>query len=148
MTTGPFPTHDTRVVPPLPGGVHLIEFAEDKIFMMGWDGEAPQLISFFEDSDFIGYTSDHQVPKPFRLTPDRTPRRPLVPPGYLQHTPPMTSFLLFPKGYGLASIDVQIVTWSGRVAQPPPIDRLFAGTATREELQREDDEILRQLRTT
>ena len=38
MTTGPLPTHNTRVVPPLPGGVHLIEFAEDKIFMMGWDG--------------------------------------------------------------------------------------------------------------
>ena len=115
---------------------------------MGWDGEAPQLISFFEDSNFIGYTSDHQVPKPFRLTPDRTPRRPLVPPGYLLHTPPMTSFLLFPKGYGPASIDVQIVTWSGRVEHPPPIDRPFASIVAREEIQREYDEILSQLHTT
>ena len=32
--------------------------------------------------------------------------------------------------------------------QPPPIDRPFAGTNSREEVQREDDEILRQLRTT
>ena len=44
--------------------------------------------------------------------------------------------------------DVQIVTRSGRVAQPPPVDRLFAGTDTRDEIQREDYEILCQLRTT
>ncbi|WJZ99805.1 hypothetical protein VitviT2T_018220 [Vitis vinifera] len=43
---------------------------------------------------------------------------------------------------------VQIVTRSGRVAQPPPVDRPFAGIAAREEVQRENDEILRQLRTT
>ncbi|RVW26176.1 Transposon Ty3-I Gag-Pol polyprotein [Vitis vinifera] len=41
-----------------------------------------------------------------------------------------------------------IVTRSGRVAQPPPVDRPFAGIVAREEVQREDDEILRQLRTT
>ena len=44
--------------------------------------------------------------------------------------------------------DVQIVTRSGRVAQPPPIDRPFVGIDARDEIQREDDEILRQLRTT
>ena len=44
--------------------------------------------------------------------------------------------------------DVQIITRSGRVAQPPPVDRPFAGTDTRDEIQREDDEILRQLCTT
>ena len=45
-------------------------------------------------------------------------------------------------------IDVQIVTRSGKVALPPPIDRPFAGIDARDEIQREDDEILRQLRTT
>ena len=40
-------------------------------------------------------------------------------------------------------MDVQIVTRSGRVAQPPPVDRPLAGTTARE-----DDEILLQLRTT
>ena len=60
----------------------------------------------------------------------------------------MTPFLLFPEGYGPARRDVQIVTRSGRVAQPSPIDRSFVGTATKEELQREDEEILHQLRTT
>ncbi|RVW15983.1 hypothetical protein CK203_101964 [Vitis vinifera] len=85
---------------------------------------------------------------PFRLTPDRTPRQPLVPLGYLQHAPPMTHFLLFPEGYGPTRRDVQIFTWSGRVALPPPIDRPFVGAATREELQRKNDKILRQLHTT
>ena len=41
MTTDPLPTHDTRVVPLPPEGVHLFESVGDKIFMMGWDGEAP-----------------------------------------------------------------------------------------------------------
>ncbi|RVW20552.1 Gypsy retrotransposon integrase-like protein 1 [Vitis vinifera] len=34
------------------------------------------------------------------------------------------------------------------VAQPPPVDKPFAGIAAKEEVQREDDEILLQLRTT
>ena len=60
----------------------------------------------------------------------------------------MTPFILFHKVYGAAYRDVQIVTQIGRVAYPPPIDRLLAGTTTREEIQRMDDEILRQLHTT
>ena len=60
----------------------------------------------------------------------------------------MTPFILFPKKYGPIHRDVQIVTRSGRVAQPPPVDRPFVGTDAREDVQKEDDEILRQLRTT
>ena len=60
----------------------------------------------------------------------------------------MTPFILFPEEYGPVHKDVQIVTRSGRVAQPPPVDRPFAGIDARDEIQREDDEILRQLRTT
>ena len=60
----------------------------------------------------------------------------------------MTPFILFPEEYGPIHRDVQIVTWSGRVAQPPPVDRTFAGIDAREDVQREDDEILRQLCTT
>ena len=44
--------------------------------------------------------------------------------------------------------DVQIVTRSGRVAQPPPIDRPFAAIDARDEIKMEDDEILCELRTT
>ena len=60
----------------------------------------------------------------------------------------MTPFVMFLEEYGLVHRDVQIVTWSRRVAQFSPVDRLFAGTNAREDIQREDDEILRQLRTT
>ena len=44
MTTDPLPTHDTRVVPPPPGGIHSIEFLGDKIFYL------------YADLDFSGYT--------------------------------------------------------------------------------------------
>ncbi|KAL6325084.1 hypothetical protein AAG906_022651 [Vitis piasezkii] len=47
--------------------------------------------------DFIGYTSDQQIPRPFRLTPNRIPKQPSVSPVYLQHVPPMTPFILFPR---------------------------------------------------
>ena len=56
VTTDPLPTHDTKSVPPPPGGVHLIEHSGYEIFMMGWDGEAPQPISLYADSNFSGYT--------------------------------------------------------------------------------------------
>ena len=55
----------------------------------------------------------------------------------------MTPFILFPEEYGPVHRDVQIVTRSGRVAQPPPVDRPFVGINARDEIQREDDEILR-----
>ena len=148
VTTDPLPTHDTRVVLPPLGGIHLIEHIEGDVFMMGWDGEALQLISLYKDSDFSGYTHGQQVPRPFRLAPDEIPRQPVVSPVYLQHVPPLTPFIIFSKGYGPAHRDVQIVTRSGRVPHPPLVDRTFATTTAREEIQRDDDEILRQLRTT
>ena len=73
---------------------------------------------------------------------DDVPRQTIVSPVYLQHVPPMTPFILFPEEYGPVHKDVQIVTRSGKIAQPPPVDRPFAGIDDR------DDEILRQLRTT
>ena len=148
MTTDPFPTHDTRSVPPPPSGIHSIEFLGDEIFMMGWDGEAPQPICLYADSDFSRYTHGQQVSRPFRLIPNDVPRQTTILPVYLQHVPPMAPFILFPEEYGPVHRDVQIVTRSGRVAQPPPVDRPFAGIDVRDEIQREDDEILRQMRTT
>ena len=116
--------------------------------MMGWDGKAPQPISLYEDSDFVGYTSNKQIPRLFKLTLDEIPWQPAVSLVYLQHAPPMTPFILFLEGYGPAHRDVQIVTRSGRVAHPPLVDRPHAGIATKEEIHRDNDEILRQLRTT
>ena len=116
VTTDPLPTHDTRVVPPPLGGIHLIEFLGDEIFMMGWDGEAPQPICLYADSGFSGYTHGQQVFRPFRLIPDDVPRQTTVSLVYLQHVPPMAPFILFPEEYGPVHRDVQIVTRSGRVA--------------------------------
>ena len=82
------------------------------------------------------------------MTPDKIYGPPLISPVYLQHVPPMTPFIMFPEEYRPPHRDVQIVTRSGRVAQSPPVDRPFVCIAVREEVQREDDEILRQLRTT
>ena len=101
---------------------------------MGWDGEAPQSINLYTNSNFSGYTSDHQIIRPFRLIPDEVPRQTSVSPVYLQHVQPMTPFILFLKEYGHVHGDIQIVTRSGRVAQPPPIDRPFAGTTARKDV--------------
>ena len=101
MTTNPLPTHDPRVVPPPTRGVHSVEFSRDEIFMMGWDGEAPQPISLYTNLDFSGYTSGQQIPKPFRLISYQVPRQTSILPVYLQHVPPMTPFIMFPEEYGL-----------------------------------------------
>ena len=82
------------------------------------------------------------------MTPDEIYGPAPVSPIYLQHVPPTTPFIMFPKKYRPPHRDVQIVTWSGRVAQTPPVDKPFVGIVAREEVQREDDEILCQLRTT
>ena len=148
MTTDLLPTNDTRVVPPPPGGIHSIEFLGDEIFMMGWDGEAPQPIYLYANSGFSGYTHGQQVSRPFRMILDDVPRQITVSPVYLQHIPPMAPFILFSEEYGPVHRDVQIVTNSGRVAQPPPIDRPFVGIDARNEILREDGEILCQLCTT
>ena len=60
----------------------------------------------------------------------------------------MTPFILFQEKYGPVNRVVQIVTRSVIGAQPLPIDRSFVVTDVRDEIQREDDEILRQLCTT
>ena len=148
MTTDPLPTHDTIVVPHSLRGIHLIEHAEGEILMMGWDGDAPQSIRLYKDSNLNGYTPGQQILGPFRLTLDEIPRQPLVSPMYLQLVPPLTPFIMFPEGYEPIHRDVQIVTRSGRVAQPPPIDRSFAGITAREEVHRDNDKLLHQLRTT
>ena len=150
VTTGPLPTHDTRATPPPPGVIHLIEYSGDEIFMKGWDGEAPQPISLYANSDFSIYTQGQQVSRPFRLILDDVRRQTAISPVYLLHVPPMTPFILFPEEYGPIHRDVQIVTRTGRVAPPPPppFDRPFASIDARDEIQRENDEILRQLCTT
>ena len=60
----------------------------------------------------------------------------------------MIPFILFPDECEPVHRDVQIFTRSGRVAQPSPVDRPFDGTVAREDVKKEDDEILRHLHIT
>ena len=64
VTIDSLPTHDARVVPPPTSGVHSVEFSGDEIFLMGWDGKAPQPIILYTDSDFSGYTSSQKILRP------------------------------------------------------------------------------------
>ncbi|RVW64040.1 Retrovirus-related Pol polyprotein from transposon opus [Vitis vinifera] len=62
LGSGPMPLDVGTIVllPPL-RGIHLIEHMEGDVFMMGWDGEAPQPISLYEDLDLSGYTHQQQL---------------------------------------------------------------------------------------
>ena len=54
------------------------------------------------------------------------------------------SFILRPDDDDSEGRDVQIVTHSGRVAQPPPlVARPFDGAVSHEKVRGEDDELLR-----
>ena len=73
---------------------------------------------------------------PFELTP-------IAPSATARQGPPVP-FILRLDDDDLEGRDVQIVTRSGRVAQPPPlVSRPFDGAVSHEEVRREDDEILR-----
>ena len=74
--------------------------------MMGWDGEAPQSINLYIDSDFIRCTFGQQIPRLFRHIQDEVPRNTSISPVYLQHVPPMTLFILFLEEYGPVHRDV------------------------------------------
>ncbi|RVW22168.1 Retrovirus-related Pol polyprotein from transposon 17.6 [Vitis vinifera] len=72
-----------------------------------------------------------------------------VPPPPGAHQGPPAPFILRLDDDDLEGRDVQIVTRSGRIAQPPPlVSRPFDGAVSHEEVRREDDEILRQLQST
>ena len=106
MTIDSLPTHDIGAIPPPKGGIHSVEFSRDEIFMMGWDGEAPQPISLYTNLYFSGYTSGQQILRPFRLILDEVPKQTSVSPVYLQHVPPMTPFIMFLEEYGPVHRDV------------------------------------------
>ena len=58
---------------------------------------------------------------------------------------PSVPFILWPEDDDLEERDIQIVTRSGRVAQPSSlVARPFDGAASHEEVKREDDELLMQ----
>ncbi|KAL6327512.1 hypothetical protein AAG906_021595 [Vitis piasezkii] len=134
VTTNPLPTHSTHTVSPPPGDIHHINLIEDdNIHMLSWDDGLPKPI----------------VPTPFNLIPDGmsfqlTHSTHLV----IRHQDTFVSFTLWPKDDDSEGRDIQIMTHSGRIAQPPPLAfRPFEGATSHEEVRREDDKVLRQLQS-
>ncbi|RVW87539.1 Transposon Ty3-G Gag-Pol polyprotein [Vitis vinifera] len=129
-----------------PGGIHHIDFVEDdSIHMMSWDDGLPEPIVL--DDGYEVDTVGSQSFTPFSLISDWIPFEltPIAPPTTARQGPP-APFILRLDDDDLEGRDVQIVTRSGRVAQPPPlVSRPFDGAVSHEEVRREDDEILRQL---
>ena len=144
VTTNPLPAHSTHAVPPPPGGIHHIDFVEDdSIHMMSWDDGVPEPIVL--DDGYEIDTVGSQTFTPFSLISDWIPFEltPIAPSAIARQGPP-APFILRLDDDDLEGRDVQIVTRSGRVAQPPPlVARPFDGAVSHEEVRREDDEILR-----
>ncbi|RVW25856.1 Retrovirus-related Pol polyprotein from transposon 412 [Vitis vinifera] len=122
VTTNPLPAHSTHAVSPSSGDIHHIDLIEDdSIHMLSWDDGLPELIVLHDSYEIDGVSLSSQAPAPFNLIPDEAP---------------------FQE-------EIQIVTRSGRIAQPPPpAVRPFEGTTSHEEVRREDNEVLRQLQST
>ena len=144
VTTNPLSTHSTHAVPPPPGSVHHIDFEEDdNIHMMSWDYGFPKSIVL--DDGYEVDTMGSQTSTPFSLISnwvpfELTPTTPLA----TARQGSSVSFILQPDDDDLEGRDVQIVTHSGRVAQPPPlVARPFDGAVSHEKVRREDDELLR-----
>ncbi|KAL6342346.1 hypothetical protein AAG906_008907 [Vitis piasezkii] len=125
VTTNPLPAHSTHAVPPPLGDIHHINLIEDdSIHMLSLDDGLPESIVLHDNFDSF-YTFGYWMS------------------GYLC---PFTLWLEDDDSNGR---DIQIVTHSGRIAQPPPpAVRPFEGTTSHEEVRREDDEVLRQLQST
>ncbi|RVW76496.1 Transposon Ty3-G Gag-Pol polyprotein [Vitis vinifera] len=151
VTTNPLPAHSTHAVHPSSGDIHHMDLIEDdSIHMLSWDDGLPEPIVLHDSYEIDGVSLVPQTPAPFSLIPDEAPFQ-------LTHPTPLVigcqdtfvPFTLWPEDDDSEGREIQIVTRSGRIAQPPPpAVRPFEGTASHEEVRREDDEVLRQLQST
>ena len=149
VTTNPLPAHSTHAVPPPARGIHFIDFdgTDDFIHMMSWDDHALEPIMLVEDSEVDGFVLSTQLPVPFSRIPDAPPfqlsySHDLV----VGHDVPTAFVLMLDDTIGFDDRDVHIVTRSGRVVQPET--RPLEGTGFRDDVIREDDEIMRQFQST
>ncbi|RVW66336.1 Transposon Ty3-I Gag-Pol polyprotein [Vitis vinifera] len=149
--TNPLPAHSTHAVHPSSGDIHHMDLIEDdSIHMLSWDDGLPEPIVLHDSYEIDGVSLVPQTPAPFSLIPDEAPFQ-------LTHPTPLVigcqdtfvPFTLWPEDDDSAGREIQIVTRSGRIAQPPPpAVRPFEGTASHEEVRREDDEIRVETTTT
>nr|CAN82341.1 hypothetical protein VITISV_036993 [Vitis vinifera] len=123
VNTNPLPTHSTHAVPPSLGDIHHIDLIEDdNIHMLSWDDGLPEPIVLHDSYEVDGVSLGPQAPTPFSLIPDETPFQ-------LTHPTPLVigcqdtfvPFTLWPEDDDSEGREIQIVTRSGRIAQPPPL---------------------------
>ena len=115
--------------------------------MLSWDDGLLEPIVLHDSWEVDEVSLHPQVLTPFNLILDGAPFQ-------LTHSTSLVigcrdtfvPFTLWPKDDDSKGREIQIVTHSGRIAQPPPPPvRPFEGAVSHEEVKREDDEVLRQL---
>ncbi|RVW13463.1 Transposon Ty3-G Gag-Pol polyprotein [Vitis vinifera] len=151
VTTNPLPAHSTHAMQPSSGDIHHMDLIEDdSIHMLSWDDGLPELIVLHDSYEIDGVSVVPQTPAPFSLIPDEAPFQLTYPtPLVIGCQDTFVPFTLWPEDDDSEGREIQIVTCSGRIAQPPPpAVRPFEGTVSHEEVRREDDEVLRQLQST
>ncbi|RVW83100.1 hypothetical protein CK203_040751 [Vitis vinifera] len=135
---------------PSSGDIHHMDLIEDdSIHMLSWDDGLPEPIVLHDSYEIDGVSLVLRT-----CTIQFDPRRGTIPvdSSYTliigcQDT--FVPFTLWPEDDDSEGREIQIVTRSGRIAQPPPpAVRPFEGAASHEEVRREDDEVLRQLQST
>ena len=122
VTTNPLPAHSTHAVHPSSGDIHHMDLMEDdSIHMLSWDNGLPKPIVLHDSYEVDGVSVVPQTPAPFSLIPDEAPFQ-------LTHPTPLVigcqdtfvPFTLWPEDDDSAGREIQIVTRSGRITQPPP----------------------------
>ncbi|WJZ85570.1 hypothetical protein VitviT2T_005096 [Vitis vinifera] len=161
VTTNLLPTHTTHAVPPPVDDIHFLEFDEigDHIHILSDDDSDPEPIMPDVIYEMSGVTLGPRMPAPFRLVLETASVqaatvKPLILPHYSVRMP----FILIPDVKEIQAsyvddsqtLDIQYVLRGSRVMrQPPPtVARPVEGTSAPEEVRAEDDEILKQLRST
>ena len=161
VTTNPLPAHTTHAGPPPADGIRFLEFdvIDDHIHMLSDDDSDPEPIMPGVIYEMRGVTLGPWTPAPFRLVPETASvQAATVKPLILSHYSVRTPFILIPDVEEVQTpyvddsqtLDIQYVLRGGRgMRQPPPAAaRPVEGMSAPEEVRAEDDEILRQLRST
>ncbi|RVW18283.1 Retrovirus-related Pol polyprotein from transposon 17.6 [Vitis vinifera] len=120
VTTNPLPAHSTHAVHPSSGDIHHMDLIEDdSIHMLSWDDGLPSRLFCMTAMRLMGF---HWI---------------------------LLSHSLYGQRMMIQRERDTDCDSRGRIAQPPPpAVRPFEGTASHEEVRREDDEVLRQLQST
>ncbi|RVW29322.1 hypothetical protein CK203_116622 [Vitis vinifera] len=104
------------------GDIHHMDLIEDdSIHMLSWDDGLPEPIVLHDSYEIDGVSLVPQTPAPFSLIPNEAPFQ-------LTHPTPLVigcqdtfvPFTLWPEDDDSEGREIQIVTRSGRIAQPPP----------------------------